>query len=155
MTSTVEPRRAMEESSKMKGDRSKQPTTESCLTELAEKLAVAVVTLREQCELLRLELDEHREFIRSMKTDVQDRDRMLTLREAAKIAGVSYDTMIAWANWKDIEAVNVAKKQGGRPRWRIAPAELQRFLRSRARYRYEPPQRRRRSPRSEQITKYF
>lgn len=49
-----------------------------------------------------------------------DRDRMLTFRSAAKIAGVSYDTIIAWVNWKDIQAVNVAKKQGGRAWWRIA-----------------------------------
>jgi transposase len=63
---------------------------------------------------------------------------MITLREAAKIAGVSYSTMIAWANWNDIEAVSVAKKKGGRPRWRIGPEELKRFLKNRARHRSEP-----------------
>ncbi len=139
----------------MKDNQAGRPAIESYLTELTEKLTVAVVGLREQYELLKAELDEQRDFIRSMKENVQDRDRMLTLREAAKIAGVSYETMIAWANWKEIEVVNVAKKPGGRPRWRIAPTELQRFLKSRARYRYEPPQRRRRPPRSDHVTKYF
>jgi len=137
----------------MKDDQAGQRRMESYLTELVEKLTVAVVRLQEQCELLKLELEEQRDFIRSMKENVHD--RMLTLREAAKIAGVSYDTMIAWANWKEIEAVNVAKKPGGRPRWRVAPTELHRFLRSRARYRYEPPQRRRRLRQCEQVTKYF
>lgn len=138
----------------MKECQSKRPTARFYLSELAEKLTVAVVNLREQCDQLKFDLDEQRDFIRSMKESVRDRDSMLTLREAAKVAGVSYETMIAWANWKDIEAVNVAKKQGGRPRWRIAPAELHRFLRSRARNRYEPPPRGRRALRREQVTRF-
>ncbi|MHB8974713.1 MAG: helix-turn-helix domain-containing protein [Pirellulaceae bacterium] len=139
----------------MKNNQSARATTESYLVELADKLTVAVANLREQCDRLRLELDEQRDFIRSMKENARDPDRMLTLREAAKIAGVSYETMIAWANWKEIEAVDVARKKGGKPRWRIAPTELQRFLKSRARFRYEPPPRRRRTSRSDQAAKFY
>jgi hypothetical protein len=136
-------------------DQHTRQTIESFLAELAERLTTAVVALQAQCESLKADLDEQRDFIRAMKENGQDRDHMLTLREAAKIAGVSYETMIAWANWKEIEAVNVAKKQGRRPRWRIAPAELDRFLRSRARYRHEPPQRRRRPSRSDKVIEFF
>lgn len=141
----------------MKNQQDTRTTDESHLTELVEKLTVAVAMLREQCDLLKLELAEQRDFTRSMKEkqNVQDHERMLTLREAAKIAGVSYETMIAWANWKDIQAVDVAKKQGGRPRWRISPTEVHRFLRSRARSRSDRPQRRSRSPKSEAVTEYF
>jgi len=137
----------------MENNQSARPTAESYLAELSEKLTVAVANLREQCDRLTLELDEQRHFVRSMKENAHDPDRMLTLREAAKIAGVSYETMIAWANWKEIEAVDVARKKGGKPRWRIAPTELQRFLKSRARFRYEPPPRRRRTLQSDRAAK--
>jgi hypothetical protein len=139
----------------MKDRQPARPTTESYLVELAEKLTVAVANLREQCDRLALEFDEQRDFIQSMKENAHDPDRMLTLREAAKIAGVSYGTVIGWANWKEIEAVDVAKKKGGKPRWRIAPTELQRFLKSRARFRYEPPPRRRRPARSDRAAKFY
>jgi hypothetical protein len=139
----------------MENDQSAQPTTETYMAKLVEKLTVAVVNLREQCDRLALELDEQRDFIRSMRENTHDVDRMLTLREAAKIAGVSYETMIAWANWKEIEAIDVARKKGGKPRWRIAPSELQRFLKSRARFRYEPPPRRRRPSRTDRAAKFY
>lgn len=138
----------------MKDQQTEPPTIESYLTKLAEQLTGVVITLREQIDQLKDEIEEQREFIRSMKQNERSPDSMLTVREAAKIAGVSYETMIAWVNWENIEAVNVAKKRGGRPTWRIAPTELQRFLKSRARFRYEPPKRRKRRSSSGVIDRY-
>jgi hypothetical protein len=100
------------------------------------------------------ELEKHRDFMSRTTEDPRDRDRMLTLREAAKVASVTYETMIAWVNWQNIEAINLAKKGNGRPRWRIWLSELQRFLKSRTRIRVEPTRRRRPSQR-EQYNKYF
>lgn len=139
----------------MNEKQAERSTTELYLTGLAEKLTLAVFNLQKQCELLKLELDEQRDFMRSMKENAPDHDRLLTVREAAKVAGVSYETMLGWANWMEIEAVNVAKKKCGRPRWRIAPEALQSFLRSRARLRHQPPRRRRRAPKTEKRKEYF
>ncbi len=136
----------------MKRQHAGPQSIESYLAGVAATHPPGASALHAQLARLEAELNEQREFIRSLKEN--GRDRLLTLREAAKIAGVSYETMIAWANWKEIGAVNVAKKQGRRPRWRIPPDELQRFLRSRTRHRYEPPQRRRHPPPSSDYREY-
>ena len=123
-------------------------TVGSTLTVFAEKLVAATADLDQQCAQLKVVLSEQRDFIRSMEQEVQDCNRLLTIREAAKLLGVGYDTVIAWVNWKEIEAINVSKRRGGRARWRIAPAELRRFLQSRTHFRKDPqpPRRSRRQP---------
>jgi hypothetical protein len=39
--------------------------------------------------------------------------------------------VLGWIKRGELRAINVADKQGKRPRWRISPEELQDFLRSR------------------------
>ena len=56
----------------------------------------------------------------------------LTVTEAAKLLRVSRDKVLGWINSSRLRAVNTARGQG-RPRYRIARADLENFLEGRAR----------------------
>jgi excisionase family DNA binding protein len=51
--------------------------------------------------------------------------------EVADLLGVSPDKVLTWLRSGELVGVDVSARRGGRPRWRIADAELQRFLRAR------------------------
>ncbi len=53
----------------------------------------------------------------------------------------------------ELQAVNIAQRRGGRPRWRISEEALQTFLRSRQSVKPAPATRRRKRPQS--VTQYF
>lgn len=54
--------------------------------------------------------------------------RWLTPPAVADQLGIDPSKVIAWIGSGTLVAVNVAQGTGGRPRWRIAPSELQAFL---------------------------
>jgi hypothetical protein len=49
----------------------------------------------------------------------------------AELLGVDAGKVLGWIRRGEIVGVNIADRQGRRPRWRIAESELQRFIRSR------------------------
>jgi hypothetical protein len=49
----------------------------------------------------------------------------------AELLGVDAGKVLAWLRRGELVGINVADRAGRRPRWRIADAELQRFLRAR------------------------
>jgi excisionase family DNA binding protein len=57
--------------------------------------------------------------------------KMLTVRDVAGMRGVSADVVLAWIHSGELTAVNSAAGVGGRPRWRIDPDDLAKFVRRR------------------------
>lgn len=52
-----------------------------------------------------------------------------TTQQAAEILGTDDEQILSWIHSGELAAVNVAKSlQGKRPRWRIAEADLGKFL---------------------------
>lgn len=56
----------------------------------------------------------------------------LTPPAVANALGISADKVRSWIAEGQLGALNVASRTGGRPRWRIPPAELERFKRNRS-----------------------
>lgn len=67
----------------------------------------------------------------------------LSPRQVAERLGVLVPVVLNWIASGELRAANVAKKNGVRPRWKIAPADLELFLAARAN-RQPPPVRRQR-----------
>ena len=61
----------------------------------------------------------------------------------AKRLGISPEKVLTWIARGELRAVNVADKMEGRPRWRIAPADLAAFEAGRAARPVIAPKRRR------------
>lgn len=55
----------------------------------------------------------------------------LTTSAVAAQLGVSVEQVLGWVHSGELRAVNVATKRGGRPRWRIGPEEVDRFIAAR------------------------
>jgi excisionase family DNA binding protein len=51
----------------------------------------------------------------------------LTTRQVAERYSVDPDKVLAWIRAGELAAINVAEKAGGRPRYRIDPADLAAF----------------------------
>lgn len=65
--------------------------------------------------------------------------------EIAKLLSVKPETVRAWIERRELEAVNLAAPGTTRPRWRIMPDALERFLQSRSNRRVNRKTPRRRS----------
>ena len=65
---------------------------------------------------------------------------------AAKLLKIDPSKILAWINRGELLAVNLAASTSGRPRWRIAPDDLQAFLNRRASQSPKPTRRRRIKP---------
>jgi transposase len=61
-----------------------------------------------------------------------DPSLFLTPPAIAKRLRVKPSKVIAWIKRDELVAIDVSENRGRRPRWRIAPEELQRFLESRS-----------------------
>ena len=58
--------------------------------------------------------------------------RYYTPQQACEILGTDDEQVLSWIHSGELAAVNVAKSlQGKRPRWRIAEADLAKFLMAR------------------------
>ena len=58
-------------------------------------------------------------------------DRMLTPPQVAKRFGIAPEKVLAWINAGELRAINVALRIGGRPRYRVDPADLAVFMANR------------------------
>ena len=79
----------------------------------------------------------------------------LTPAEVAQLWGVSVGTIMTWIRNGELRAINLAKRLGGRPRYRIDVADLTDFENRRA---YQPPipvPRRRRTCRDDNVIQFF
>ena len=57
--------------------------------------------------------------------------KWLTPPNIAESLGVDPAKVLVWINSGELEASDVATKRGGRPRWRVSPEALERFLENR------------------------
>lgn len=81
--------------------------------------------------------------------------RQLRLREVAESLAVKMDCVLGWVRSGELPATNVAQKAGGRPRWRVDPADLQAFLDRRRNGSKATPTRRKRQPAEQQVIEFF
>ena len=58
--------------------------------------------------------------------------RRLTVKEVAEIEGVDEKTVRGWITRKELRAHDASRGRGRKPRWRIAPADLELFEAARA-----------------------
>ncbi len=84
---------------------------------------VATLTPREALAVVGRLLNWSRETVPETAT--------LTVTEAAKLLRVNRDKVLGWINSGRLLATNIAAKQGGRPRYRIARADLDSFTKRR------------------------
>lgn len=47
--------------------------------------------------------------------------------ELAQRLGVSQHTVLGWISRGELQAINVARRSGGRPSWRISPQAIDQF----------------------------
>jgi len=79
-----------------------------------------------------------------------------TPREISRRLGLRIHVVLAWIASGELRAANVtAKRNGQRPRWRIAEADLESFLSGRAGGPKPAPVARPRRTRDESVTQYF
>ena len=72
-------------------------------------------------------------------------DPALSVKQVAELLGIRTHGVLALIRSGELRAVDVSLVQGGRPRWRILPDDLEGFLLRRT-YQTAPPRRRRRKP---------
>jgi excisionase family DNA binding protein len=58
-------------------------------------------------------------------------ERDLTVAEYAERKAVSQHTVLGWIQSGELRAINVARRQGSRPHWRISTEAVERFELSR------------------------
>jgi hypothetical protein len=74
----------------------------------------------------------------------QIEDRAMTPNQVKDRLGVSIHTVLGWIRDGELAALNLARRQGGRPRWKITPAALAAFEAGRTATPRPPVTRRRR-----------
>ena len=85
---------------------------------------------------------------------VDDR-RYVTPGELAVDLGVSVSKVLSWIHRGELRAFNLAASAGGRPRWRIRLADLEKFLAGRAAPPPMPTPRRRRQAANDGMIAFF
>ena len=79
--------------------------------------------------------------------------RYYTPPQIAELLGVSHDKVLVWIRSGELSAINLATCLGERPRWHIAPADLDSFLEARRTRQKAESKRRRRLP--SQVTEFY
>ncbi len=77
----------------------------------------------------------------------------LTVKNVATSLGIRQHGVLSFIHSGELRAVDVSLTQGGRPRWRILPDDLDSFLLRRTHQTKTTPRRRRR--RTTNVKKYF
>jgi len=80
-------------------------------------------------------------------------DRALSVREVSELLGIRTHGVLSLIHSGELRAVDVSLKQGGRPRWRILPDDLDGFLLRRTHQ--VPAPRRRKRRRTANVKQYF
>lgn len=62
----------------------------------------------------------------------KSKDDWLTPPQVAKMMGVKPDKVLHWIHMGELQAINVATKEGGRPQFAVTPADLDVFTMRRA-----------------------
>ncbi len=78
----------------------------------------------------------------------------LTVTDLMQRYGVSQHTVLAWIDAGDLKAVDVSRKRGGRPRWRITAEALEQFEASRTKA-PPAPKKPRRKKSNEAVTEFY
>ena len=69
--------------------------------------------------------------------------------------GVSQHTVLAWIDSGELKAVDVSRKRGGKPRWRITQEALELFEQSRTKTPAPPPSPRRRKKTDPEVMEFI
>ena len=72
-------------------------------------------------------------------------DPMMSVKQVAQLLSVRQHSILNLVRTGQLRAVDVSLVQGGRPRWRILPDDLEGFILRRT-HQVAPPRRRRRRP---------
>ncbi len=80
-------------------------------------------------------------------------ERASSVKQVAELLGIRTHGVLTLIRSGELRAVDVSLVQGGRPRWRILPDDLEGFLVRRA-HEVAAPRRRRRRP-SSNVKRYF
>lgn len=80
-------------------------------------------------------------------------DRASSVKQVAELLGIRTHGVLSLIRSGELRAVDVSLVQGGRPRWRIMPDDLEGFLLRRT-HQVAPPRRRRRRP-ATTVKQYF
>lgn len=78
---------------------------------------------------------------------------MHRVKEIAERYGVTQHTVIAWIQSGDLKAVDVSRRRGGKPHWRISPEALEAFEFSRMPV--PPPPKTRRRKRDPNVIEFY
>jgi hypothetical protein len=76
-------------------------------------------------------------------------------RDVAQRLGVKVDVVLSWIHSLALRAINVAERDGRRPRWRIAESDLEIFLLRRSVPTVPVRRRRRRRPASDNVIQFY
>jgi excisionase family DNA binding protein len=76
----------------------------------------------------------------------------LSVKQVAELLAIRRHGVLALIHSGELPAASIALKANGRPRWRISPDDIERFIAKR-RGQTAPPRRRRRKPAA--LKKYF
>lgn len=80
--------------------------------------------------------------------------KWVTPPEIAKQLGIDPEKVLTWIRQGELSAVNVAQSPLGRPRWRIDPKDLEKFL-DRRRATPPPPKVRRKRNRDDGVVQFY
>lgn len=73
-------------------------------------------------------------------------EKWITPRQIARQRGISPEKVLGWIRRGELRAYDLSSRPGGRPRWHIRPADLERFDQGRLAQPVDPAPRRRRRP---------
>ncbi len=59
-------------------------------------------------------------------------NEVITVKEYAQRLGIAGDKILAWIRAGELQALNVATRNTGRPRYRLMPEAIERFERARS-----------------------
>ena len=85
---------------------------------------------------------------------VADAARWLTPPAIAEMLGIDAGKVLTWIRRGELSAVNLALTSTGRPRWRVDPKDLEKFL-ERRRTTPPPPKARRRRRQDEGVVQFY
>ena len=77
----------------------------------------------------------------------------LTVKQVAERYGVGEHTVLGWIKRAELRAIDVSRRLGGRPQWRITPEALEAF--ELLRMATPPPPRSRRRRRQPEVIEFY